>query len=258
MALRKSLADLARRALKTAGFRAVAREIRGAPVQIPVDMGELRSLIFNPTYSPFFNEDEVMNVLETKLRPADIVFDVGAYCGVWAMLLARHAREVVAFEPNPGTFEVLQETIAVNRARNVSACAVAIGEESREADFWGTGSGASLQPGEHNPRRTRVQLDTLDHVAKTHSRLPDVLKIDVEGAEQQVLSGAPHCLAHARVVCIELHLEELPKFGGSPAKVADLMTRAGFVEIARSTPARLGSEDPSRLHVIYERQSEAR
>src|SRR5690349_15401206 len=125
MPARKRLADLARRVLRAAGYRSVTRTVRGAPQRIPLAMGELRSMPFDPAYSPFFNEDEVMDVLAARMRPADVVFDVGAYHGVWAMLLARHAREVVAFEPNPGTFDVLKETIAVNHARNVTASSLA-------------------------------------------------------------------------------------------------------------------------------------
>jgi FkbM family methyltransferase len=257
MAFRKRLANLARRGLRAAGVKSVARDIRGAPVRIPLAMGELRSLLFDRAYSPFFNEDEVMDVLVRRMRPEDVVFDIGAYHGVWAVLLARHARQVVAFEPNPGTFLVLLETIAVNRAGNVSACPLAIGGASRTEQLWGTGSGASLRSGQHTRSSTRVQVETLDAFVDRRPPLPDVLKIDVEGAEHQVLSGAGRCLAHARLVCIELHFDELPKFGGSQAMVDDLMAGAGFVEIARSRPARLGGEDPSRLHVVYEKKSEA-
>ena len=98
-------------------------------------MGELNSLLFDSTYSSFFNKDDVMDVLVARMRADDVAFDIGAYHGVWAVPLARHAREVVAFEPNPGMFQVLRETIAVNRARNVSAGPVAIGGESSTADF---------------------------------------------------------------------------------------------------------------------------
>lgn len=256
MPARKTFANLVRRLLKAIGIRAVTKTVYGAPLRIPLAMGELRSLLFDPTYSPFFNEDEVMNVLATRLRAEDIVFDIGAYHGVWAVLLARYAGKVVAFEPNPGTFEVLEETIAVNRARNVSACPVAIGGESSTADFWGTGSGASLRPGQHRPSRGRVKVETLDSFAEGRT-LPDVIKIDVEGAEHQVLTGGRRCLAHARLVCIEVHFDELPKFDADYPMVNTLMVSAGFVEIMRSSPTRLGAEDPTRMHVIWERQSEA-
>ena len=256
MLLRKSLADASRRALRAAGIRAVTRTVRGAPLRIPVAMGELRALLFDPTYAPFFNEDDVMDVLVSRMRADDVVFDIGAYHGVWAVLLARHAREVVAFEPNPGTFEVLEETIAVNRAGNISACPVAIGNTSGTADFWGTGSGASLRPGHHRPSCTRVAVDTLDRFVERRTSLPDLLKIDVEGAEHQVLAGARCCLAHARVVCIEVHFDELPKFGADYSMVGALLADAGFVEIKRSRPKRVGAEDSTRMHVIWEKNSE--
>jgi FkbM family methyltransferase len=254
MSVRKRIADAARLALRALGFRSVTRTVRGAPLRIPLAMGELRSLLFDRAYSPFFNEDEVMDVLAARMRPEDVVFDIGAYHGVWAVLLARHAREVVAFEPNPGTFEVLRETIAVNRARNVSASPVAIGGESSTADFWGTGSGASLRPGQHRSSRNRVTVETLDSFVDHGAPRPDVIKIDVEGAEHQVLMGARRSLTHARLVCAEIHFEELPKFGADYSMVDAVMTDAGFVEIMRSRPERLGAEDPTRMHVIWERQ----
>lgn len=254
MSLRKQMADSARRALRALGFRSVTRTVRGAPLRIPLAMGELRSLLFDRAYSPFFNEDEVMDVLAARMRAEDVVFDIGAYHGVWAVLLARHAREVVAFEPNPGTFKVLRETIAVNRACNVSASPVAIGGESNTVDFWGTGSGASLRPGQHRSSRSRVKLETLDSFVEQGAPRPNVIKIDVEGAEHQVLTGARRSLTHARLVCIEIHLEELPKFGADYSLIDALMTDAGFVEIMRSRPKRLGTEDQTRMHVIWERK----
>jgi FkbM family methyltransferase len=256
MMLRKKLADAARRALRAAGLKAMTKTVRGAPLRIPLAMGELRSMLFDPSYSPFFNEDAVMDVLAPRILAEDVVFDIGAYHGVWAMVLARQAREVVAFEPNRGTFEVLEEMIAVNHARNVSASPMAIGAEPGTADFWGTGSGASLREGRQRGSRSRVAVDTLDGFARAQTTLPDVIKIDVEGAEHQVLAGGPGCLAHARLVCIEVHLDELPKFGASAAMVSALMAGAGFREIMRSSPTRLGADDLSRVHVVWEKVSE--
>ena len=255
MTVRKGLANAVRHALRAAGFRAVTKTVRGAPLRIPLAMGDLRSMLFDPTYSPFFNEDEVMDVLEARIRAEDVIFDIGAYHGVWAMLLARKAREVVAFEPNPGSFAVLKDMIAVNRASNVSACAVAVGNEATTVDFWGTGSGASLREGQHRPSRTRVRMETLDGVADGRGLWPDVIKIDVEGAEHQVLAGATRCLVHARLVCIEVHFDELPKFGADGRMVDALMRRTGFAEVTHSSPVRLGADDPSRMHVVWEKPS---
>jgi hypothetical protein len=148
---------------------------------------------------------------------------------------------------------VLKETIAVNRAHNVSPCPVAIGGKPGTADFWGTGSGASLRPGQQRPSRCQVQVETLDRFVNGRASLPDVIKIDVEGAEHQVLLGGPRCLAYARLVSIEVHFEELPKFGGDYAMVESLMAGAGFAEIMRNRPMRLGAEDATRMHVVWEK-----
>ena len=98
-------------------------------------------------------------------------------------------------------------------------------------------------------------VETLDRFVERRASLPDVLKIDVEGAEYQVLSGARRCLAHARLVCIEVHFDELPKFGADYSMMSALMTDAGFVEIMQTMPVRLGAQDPTRMHVILEKKS---
>ena len=221
-------------------------------------MGKLGSLLFIPSYCPFFNEHDVMDALVARMRPSDIVFDIGAYHGTWAMLLSRHAAEVVAFEPQPSTFSVLKEMISVNGARNVKVCCLALGSEPCSADFWGTGSGASLRAGHLRQSHVSVEVDTLDRYVDRLSLMPDVLKIDVEGGEYDVLLGARRCLAHTRLLCIEVHLEELSRFGADYAMMSALLTKSGFVEVVRKRPTRGDAEDASRMHVIMERGSEQR
>lgn len=57
---------------------------------------------------------------------------------------------------------------------------------------------------------------------------PDLLKIDVEGAEYQVLTGAQRILADRPVVFLEVHPTQLRRFGSSAAEVIGLMTAAGY------------------------------
>jgi hypothetical protein len=103
-----------------------------------------------------------------------------------------------------------------------------------------------------------VSVDTLDRFVERRGSPPDVLKIDVEGGEYHVLLGGRRCLAHARLVCLEVHFDELPKFGASYEMVLAPLMEAGLVQIMRSTPKRLGADDSSRAHVIFEKASELR
>ena len=180
-------------------------------------MGELRSLIFNPAYSPFFNEDEVMNVLSrrscrrrTSCSTSGRTAASGPCCSPGTRAKSWRSSRI------PGRSKCFKETIAVNRARNVTACDGRHRRGIARSGLLGHGQRCEPPPGQHRPStHSRAAGHTRPAVAAGWTSLPDVLKIDVEGAEQQVLSGATHCLAHARLVCIEVHFDELPKFGAA-------------------------------------------
>ena len=253
MRSRKALANAARSVLRSIGFRSVTRTVYGEQLRIPIAVGELKSLLLNPLYPPLFEGEELMELLVGKMRPTDVVFDVGAWHGINASLFSRRASQVVSFEPNPSTFRVLQETIVVNGARNITAYALAVGNERATAELWGTGSGSSLRPGPGKLVHSLVNVISMDEFAAERSTLPDVIKIDAEGAEYQVLAGARDCLAHTRLLYLEMHFLELPKFDASPAMLESLVRAAGFVEIGRQTPVIKGAEDRTRLHLLFEK-----
>ena len=260
------LSDALRKASPTHPARAARARLQGGhqnhsrcAAPIPLAMGELRSLLFDPAYSPFFNEDDVMDVLVARMRPDDVVFDIGAYHGVWAVLLARHAREVVAFEPNPGTFAVLQETIAVNRAPQclgLPAC-----DRQRVAATPISGAPAAAQafaPDSTGRHVLACRSRRSTALSSAGASLPDVLKIDVEGAEHQVLTRRAPL---PRACAAGLHRSSLRRAaeirrGLLDDRRADDRRRLRRNH-ARYRPTRLGAEDQSRMHVIWEKTSES-
>jgi FkbM family methyltransferase len=250
---RKALTNRARLILRALGIRAVTKTMYGGPIRVPLAYGKLRSLLFDPDYMKTYGEEDVLQFMLSRITSADTVFDVGAYQGLHSILFARAARRVAAFEPNPSTFGVLQDTITANRAPNVIAYPVAIGGETKTATLFGSGSASSLQPLLDGLEKRNVDVVTLDGFAKEQSLLPDVMKIDVEGAEYDVLSGASACLERCRLLCVEVHLQQLPKFRANPQQIDELLSEAGFKEIFRSIPQREGALDFSRLHLVYQK-----
>jgi FkbM family methyltransferase len=251
---RKRLADVARRTLRAVGVRSVTRTVQGRRIQIPIAIGKLTSLLLDSTYR-IYDEEDVMEALLRRLRPDDLVFDIGAHHGLHAIVFANVVRTVVAFEPNPLAFEVLKETLSVNGTSNVFPHEVAIGSEAYAGELWGTGSGASFVPREVGMQRSRVTVIPLDDFAARATGFPDVLKIDVEGAEHQVLSGGRRCLDHCRLVCLEVHLDQLQRFGVTGDAIFMQLAQSGFTEIFRRHSRREGGEDPLRIHVIFEREA---
>ena len=130
-----------------------------------------------------------------RIRSEDIVTDVGAHVGAFALGAAKKASRgrVVAFEPHPGNFQLLLRNIKLNRLTNVVPIKACCGSVSGKA-------GLSIGPWSATHALTtktdssgviEVTVRTLDEVVN-ELKLPyvSVIKIDAEGSELEVLKGA--------------------------------------------------------------------
>ncbi|MGH9369575.1 MAG: FkbM family methyltransferase [Thermoanaerobaculia bacterium] len=141
--------------------------------------------------------------------PGDVLFDVGAYVGWYAVRAARAvgpSGRVVAVEPDPHNAAQLEKTLSLNHLDNV--CVV------RNAAWSVTGPvgwHASHLPVWHRVEPVQgaatVEAITVDDlVAALHLSRVDWLKLDVEGGEVEVLRGAMRTLRDFRpVLFIEVH-----------------------------------------------------
>lgn len=137
-------------------------------------------------------ERQKQQELARSLRPGMVALDIGANVGFYTLLssvLVGPQGRVYAFEPVPRNLEYLRRHVNLNRLENVEILSLALGETSGEAwfdDTLGDSQGKLSSTG-----RLRVQVATLDDlVVSGRVQPPDVLKIDVEGAEAAVLRGA--------------------------------------------------------------------
>lgn len=169
-------------------------------------------------------EPDIVRFLQHWLRAGMTVVDAGAHVGFHTLmagaLVGPHGT-VHAFEPNPVVHEVLQRNIARAGLSNVVGLAHALGDRSGTRDLFLhaiTNRGAtSFQP--HDPateRAVRVDVISLDeYLASQRIEHVDVVKIDVEGAEREVLAGAARTLASHRdiVLIVEFLRENTDRFG---------------------------------------------
>lgn len=133
-------------------------------------------------------------------KPGDIVFDLGAYCGVSSYYFSQMvgpSGKVYAFEPDPLNFSLLQRNIARHCLGNVAAVPVAISASAGFADFLSEGALGSTLSG-HSSRVssgeiTSVKTITFEEACATYG-IPAFAKIDIEGAEVDVLAGATELL----------------------------------------------------------------
>lgn len=174
-------------------------------------------------------EEEPLARFLGELQPGDVVYDVGANLGLYAvpgaMKLASLGPSahgvrgrVVAFEPVPAWAARLRQNTRANGLSNLDLFDVALSNTNGRAGFLmkpvaGSGMGSLIDGyGAHIPAASRQQIEVEvtradDLVARHGLPRPTVLKIDVEGAEFKVLEGFGALLAdrNCRFALIEVH-----------------------------------------------------
>jgi FkbM family methyltransferase len=158
--------------------------------------------------------DDLTEFLRRTVRAHFVCVDVGANIGLTSIFMAACAPDVrvIAIEPSPTTFASLRTNIARSGFRGIEALPVAIAARDGTAEFLdlpGFLAGSHLvgaAPGHPTAAGvvpSVVRCTTLDELDRTtpFGRL-DLLKIDAEGAELPILSGATRVLARYRPVTV--------------------------------------------------------
>jgi FkbM family methyltransferase len=154
-------------------------------------------------------EPEVWKRVMDEVRIGDVVADVGANIGLYAIALAKRVGDsgkVHAFEPDPANFRVLDRHCRLNQvtARVIPYQVAVTGADGHVAFETGRGCESHISS---NARVSKVDGVRLDSVF-AGDRI-DILKIDVEGFEESVLNGASELLRDRvrgpRIIYIEVH-----------------------------------------------------
>lgn len=193
-----------------------------------------------------FQEADESTVLAMKdhLPPDGVFVDCGANIGSFTLVAARHAScgVVHAFEPSATHLERLRRNVDLNGFLNVRINPTGLSDRTKTArlymprggsDLTNTG-GASIFCGtedrgfESTVEDIRLQrLD--DYVREQGLTRIDVVKIDVEGAELQVLRGALDSLDRFRpVVLMEIDLGNLQRAGEDASGLIDFWTSRNY------------------------------
>jgi FkbM family methyltransferase len=158
-------------------------------------------------------EPEVVEIISKHVKPGMRVLDIGAHGGFYALLLSKlvgPTGQVIAFEPLPANYRVLEENLALNGVKNVQIQREAVGKCSGEMEFSVPDPENSLVAGQVFPADPRgsmsVQVVSLDDFLLERGVDVDFIKMDVEGAEGDIMRGARRTLEtfHPRMM-VELH-----------------------------------------------------
>jgi FkbM family methyltransferase len=133
-----------------------------------------------------FYEEEIQDWF--FIQPDEQFIDIGANIGRYTVTLAKKCREVYAFEPFPKTYDYLVRNIELNELRNVRTFPVAIWNKVEIVKFHvkkSSGINSIVEP-ENAITEIEVTALPLDYFSFIKIGL---IKIDVEGAEVEVLKG---------------------------------------------------------------------
>lgn len=219
------------RVLRT-GVHAVdllGRRLRFA-VHCPGDVSRVDSLV---------NEEDLVRRMLAAMRDGDVWYDVGANAGVIALLLAACGRErgvrVVAFEPEARAAGLLRENLRLNAADNIEVHQVALGAAGGRLRLYvaqkgGSGSHSAVRGHVADTVPVEVPVERAADFARRTGRVPSALKIDVEGAEMEVLAGLAELLEAGAVrdLFIEVHPSTLARAGGSAAGLREWLEKRGY------------------------------
>ena len=174
------------------------------------------------------------------LKPGMTVLDIGAHHGFYTILASKRIGlhgNVFAFEPSPREQRALRLHVRLNRCKNVRIEGLALGNERKEALLYvaeGPRTGFnSLNPpnSETETSRIRVKVTRLDDwMAAQKIERVDFIKLDVEGAELEVLRGAQNLLdcRPGPVILCELEDIRSAPWGHRAKEVATFLQALGF------------------------------
>lgn len=201
----------------------------------------------------------VSGFLDQHLRPGMTVMDVGAHVGLHTMRFSDRVGKtgrVIAVEPSPANARLLRTHLDWNECRNVAVVEAAVSETEGEIEFtfridpFDPGSFANSMAYDIGGQKAKVRMATIDSICNGFS--PELIKIDVEGAEMSAIRGAQATLSRASpVLIVAIHPDAMRLLGTSPGELVQLLNTLGY--FGRHLDGRSATE-PVFEEIIFERR----
>ncbi len=150
--------------------------------------------------------------LQHELKIGDVVYDIGANVGFYSLLagvLVGETGHVYSFEPFPENVRELRRHLAMNHIKNCTVVGAAVSFADGEATFDPSDDRCTGHLAINGSLRVRtLALNGL--VLRKEIRPPNLMKIDIEGAEFECLQGASNVIQESRpVIFLATHGREV-------------------------------------------------
>ena len=166
-----------------------------------LDEGDSLHLTLKNEFSP-----DITEIFRKNVKRGDIVVDVGAHIGYFTVILADIVGDrgkVFAFEPNPKTFSILKKNIETNNIKNVVLEKLALSNIETEEFVKEAELSAGTVVDKNFTQGIKVKTTTFDKYF--HDIKIDFIKIDVQGAEYNILNGGEKIFEKKPKCIIEIH-----------------------------------------------------
>ena len=192
---------------------------------------------FTSHYFVLEYEPVTQGVFLGSVRAGDVVVDVGAHIGHYSLLAAKVVGEsgkVYAVEPCQETVRLLEKSIHANGMKNLVVHCCAAGNSQCLREFNITGSSDSHgfyhHPNTETLNTVQVKQEKIDSIVGGRV---NVVKIDVEGAEIEVLEGMEDILMrnHDITLFVEWFPAGMKSAGRDPSELPERLRRLNFMDI---------------------------
>ena len=152
-----------------------------------------------------FIVDKIYDLHKINFKP-DIIYDCGAHIGLFSVLADGYfpGTPIYSFEPLPANYQMIEKQVAVNSIDTISVEKAAVSTKEGSTVFFTADSsfGGALQPGTASAisqaSSIKVRLIDLGQYLDAHYSSKVLLKIDIEGEEENVI---PHIITKLPKTC---------------------------------------------------------
>lgn len=181
-------------------------------------------------------EEFTSNIIKNLAQNIDLFIDVGAHYGYYSLLVgqANPNCEIVAYEPAPINYEILQRNIQLNHLKNAKAFNQAVSNENGQVNFnIATASDNCAfinHPATPTFQQINIQSITLPELLSKKKGLRTLIKIDAEGHELKILEGFKEILSEADNIqmVLKINPECLLLDGTTPEELFTTLTALGY------------------------------
>jgi FkbM family methyltransferase len=173
--------------------------------------------------------------IQKYVHPGDTVFDVGGNIGLWSTLLAEvvgRGGRVETFEPVPSNIQRLKENIALSGHQNVHNNKIALGSQPGEITMYVPRDAcrSALAPESGQDAKFPAKLVRLDDFwIEAGSPRVTFVKMDVEGAEPEVLRGAHQFITTCRPIFMtEINAHKLSLMNEKKSAIHELFYKYNY------------------------------